>query len=131
MPENIRCVGDTFTTLGEIITIRPFQTGLGPSIERRVEKIKNILDVRKRRDYHGNLSGRALAANTYLQSQLSHLLANASLTHEDNFKEVQKIINGFVNKKHITAGDTIYLPKAKGGMDTPNLYAYYLSMKAG
>ena len=130
LPENIRCRGQSFTTLGEIITIGPHQIGPGPSITEWDKKIQRILGVWSSRNYHGNLSGRSLATSTYLQSQIAHLLANATLK-EDDLIDIQRIINRFVNKKQLTSGDTIYLSKAKGGTDTPHLYSRYLSLKIG
>ena len=50
------------------------------------------------------------------------MFANASLRNEDDLRRPQRTINAFVNKKHITSGNTIYLSKKRGGTDTFNLY---------
>ena len=70
---NIKCRRDQFKTLGEIICIKPFEIGPNPSIVERNSKIQTVTANWTQRDYHGNVNGRALAASTYLQSQLMHL----------------------------------------------------------
>ena len=67
---NIKCCGDQFKTLGEIICLDSFKLGPSPSILERNIKIQTVTMTWKRRDYHGNLCGRSLTASTYLHTLL-------------------------------------------------------------
>merc|ERR1712074_479117 len=98
------------------ITIGPFKKGPQISLLQRDHKVTSILETWHKRKYHGNLAGRTLSANTFLQSQYVHLYPNASLVESD-LKVTQQTIDKFVNKKYITSGDTIHVFQISGDED--------------
>ena len=69
-----------------------------------------------------------MVSRTYANTKLSYLFPNSSL-HKNHFKDAQKNIDLFVNKKTITKGNYKYISFNKGGAATENLFFKYLGTK--
>ena len=94
---NIRFNGDEITLLGDTLTLGIdeaieangyISTGMKERFQK--SKVKNIKWESHGNRYFPNVFSRALAAKTYLVSQVKHLLLNATLV-ENSLRDKQKL----------------------------------------
>ena len=123
---NIILPGQCVTLLGHYILIGDIKKGSLIQLKEKTIKIKSIVEDWEKR--FPLPQGRRVIANSLLTSQIAFLEYNSLWTQKE-LKATQNIIDKFINKKKITAQNTIYLNISDGGTSTPNLYLRSLAAK--
>ena len=120
--QNIFFKGEHFSSLGQTIVLQEFSIGPSPKFLENKIKLSNTLHNLCHRRIINNHVSRSIVSRTYVNTKLSYLLPNSSL-HKNHFKDAQKNIDLFVNKKSIMKGNYKYISFNKGGAATKNLFS--------